>query len=88
MPIELKGNNYYSRVFKRGYYMLQNSMLWVVITPPNRHIASPLAMKERKKIKIKVINLQNHADHSKKCLSGMTDQTLTWNMKEIKLKLQ
>ena len=57
-------------------------------SPPNRHISSPLAIKERKKIKIKVINLQNHADHSKKCLSGMIDQTLTWNMKEIKLKLQ
>ena len=55
----------------------------------NRHIASPLAMKERKrKIKIKVINLQNHAHHSKKCLSGMIDQTFTSNMKEIKLKLQ
>ena len=31
MPIELKGNNYYSRVFKRANYKLQNNMFWVVI---------------------------------------------------------
>ena len=31
MPIELKGNNYYSKVFKRANYKLQNSMFWVVI---------------------------------------------------------
>ena len=49
MPIELKGNNYYSKVFKRVNYKLQNITFWVVITPPNRHIASPLAMKERKR---------------------------------------
>ena len=51
MPIELKGNNYYSGVFKRANYKLKNNMFWVVITPPNRHIASPLAIKERKKTK-------------------------------------
>ena len=32
MSIELKGNNYYSRVFKRVNYKLQNSTFWVVIT--------------------------------------------------------
>ena len=31
MSIELKGNNYYSRVFKRVNYKLQNSTFWVVI---------------------------------------------------------
>ena len=49
MPIELKGNNYYSEVFKRVNYKLQNNTFWVVITPPNRHIASLLAMKKKKK---------------------------------------
>ena len=49
MLIGLKGDNYYSKVFKRVNYKLSNSTFWVVITPPNRHIASPLAMKERKR---------------------------------------
>ena len=49
MLIELKGNNYYSKVFKRINYRLSNNTFWVVITPPNRHIASLLAIKERKK---------------------------------------
>ena len=31
MPIELKGNNYYSKVFKRVKYKLSNSTFWVVI---------------------------------------------------------
>ena len=31
MPIELKGNNYYSKVFKRVHYKLLNSTFWVVI---------------------------------------------------------
>ena len=31
MPIELKGNNYYSKVFKRVNYKLSNSTFWVVI---------------------------------------------------------
>ena len=48
MLIGLKGNNYYSKVFKRVNYNLKNNTFWVVITPPNRHIASPLAMKETK----------------------------------------
>ena len=48
MLIELKGNNYYSKVFKKVNYKVQNNTFWVVITPPNRHIASPLANKERK----------------------------------------
>ena len=32
MLIELKGNNYYSKVFKRVNYKLSNSTFWVVIT--------------------------------------------------------
>ena len=32
MLIELKGNNYYSKVFKRVNYKLWNSPFWVVIT--------------------------------------------------------
>ena len=48
MSIELKGNNYYSKVSKRVNYKLWKNTFWVVITPPNRHIASPLAIKERK----------------------------------------
>ena len=49
MLIGLKGNNYYSKVFKRVNYKPSNSTFWVVITPTNRHIASPLAIKERGK---------------------------------------
>ena len=33
MPIELKGNNYYSKEFKRVNYKLSNSTFWVVINP-------------------------------------------------------
>ena len=33
MPIELKGLNYYSKVFKRINYRLSNSTFWVVISP-------------------------------------------------------
>ena len=36
MPIELKGLNYYSKVFKRIYYRLSNSTFWVVITHQQR----------------------------------------------------
>ena len=32
MPIELKGQNYYSKVFKRINYKLSNSTFWVVIS--------------------------------------------------------
>ena len=32
MLIELKGNNYYSKVFKRVNYKLQNNTFWVVIS--------------------------------------------------------
>ena len=35
MTIELKGNNYYSKVFKRVNYRLSNGTFWVVI---RRHI--------------------------------------------------
>ena len=34
MPIELKGNNYYSKVFKRVNYKLWNNTFWAVITQP------------------------------------------------------
>ena len=37
MSIELKGNNYYSRVFKKANYKLQNSMFWVVIKVGHFH---------------------------------------------------
>ena len=70
MPIELKGNNYYSKVFKRVNYKLSNSTFWVVITPPNRHIASPLAMKERK-IKINITIIYNIMLIKKRFSSGM-----------------
>ena len=70
MLIGLKDNNYYSKVFKRVYYKLSKSTFWVVITPPNRHIASPLAIKEREKYKSKLnYNLQHHAE--KQFSSGM-----------------
>ena len=32
MPIELKDNNYYTKVFKRVNYKLSNNTFWVVIT--------------------------------------------------------
>ena len=32
MPIELKGDNYYSKVFKRVSYKLWNNTFWVVIS--------------------------------------------------------
>ena len=70
MLIELKGNNYYSKVFKRVNYKLSNSTFWVVITPPNRYIASPLAMKERK-IKIKSTTIYNIMLIKKQFSSGM-----------------
>ena len=36
MLIGLKGNNYYSKVFKRVNYKLWNSTFWVVIIDPSR----------------------------------------------------
>ena len=87
MLIELKGNNYYSKVLKRVNCKLSNSTFRVVITPPNRHIASPLAIKERKSnlnsnilYKIMLITSKNFKWHD--------DLTLTWNIKDIKLKFQ
>ena len=35
MSIELKGNNYYSKVFKRVNYKLSNSTFWIVINEIN-----------------------------------------------------
>ena len=32
MPIELKGQNYYSKVFEKINYKLSNSTFWVVIS--------------------------------------------------------
>ena len=82
MLIGLKANNYYSKVFKRVNYKLWNSTFWVVITPPNRHIASPLAMKERK-IKIKITIIYNIMLITSKNFKWHDDLTLTWNIKEI-----
>ena len=93
MLIGLKGDNYYSKVFKRVNCKLWNSTFWVVITPPNRHIASLLAMKERK-IKIKSTVIYNimldqiFKWHDDQIFKWHDDLTLTWNIKEIKLKLQ
>ena len=85
MLLELKGNNYYSKLFKRVHYKVQNNTFWVVITPPNRHITSPLAMKERK---IKSVIIYNIMLDQKTIFKWHDDLTLTWNIKEIKLKLQ
>ena len=41
MSIELKGNNYYSRVFKRVNYKLWNNTFWVVISVGNLYILNP-----------------------------------------------
>ena len=38
MPIELKGQNYYSKVFKRINYRLSNSTFWVVISHHPRYV--------------------------------------------------
>ena len=87
MLIGLKGDNYYSKVFKRVNYKLWSSTFWVVITLPNRHIASPLAMKERK-IKINSSIIYNIMLIKKKTIFKWHDDlTLIWNIKEIKLKL-
>ena len=86
MPIGLKGNNYYSKVFKKVNYKLWNNTFWVLITPPNRHIASPLAIKEKKINSIIIYNIM--LDKKKKIFKRHDDLTLTWNIKEIKLKFQ
>ena len=83
MLIGLNGQNYYSQVFKMINYKLWNSTFWVVITPPNRHIASPLAMKERKIKNKNYYNLQHHADQKKTIFKWHDDLTLTWDVKEI-----
>ena len=36
MPIGLKGDNYYSKVFKRVNYKQSNSTFWVVINHENK----------------------------------------------------
>ena len=86
MLIELKGNNYYSKVFKRVNYKVQNSTFWVVITPPNRHIASPLAMKERKS-KLKS-NILRSCLSLQKILSGMMIKLSHGTLKKYNLKFQ
>ena len=55
--------------------------------PPNRHIASPLAMKERKR-KINSNIIYTIMPITSKNFKWHDDQTLTWNIKDIKLKLQ
>ena len=89
MLLELKGNNYYSKLFKRVHYKVQNNTFWVVITPPNRHIASPLAIKERKR-KINSNILYNIMLIISKTIFKWHDveHTLSWDIKETKLNLQ
>ena len=85
--IELKGHNYYSKVFKRVNYKLQNNTFWVVITPPNRYIANPLAMKERKS-KINSNILYENMLITSKNFKWHDGQAFTWDIKDIKLKFQ
>ena len=61
-----------------------SSSTWLL---DDRHIASPLAMKERK-IKINITIIYNIMLIKKTILKWHDDLTLTWNIKEIKLKLQ
>ena len=46
MPIGLIRLISAQKVLKTCINKGENSTIWVVITPPNRHIASPIAMKE------------------------------------------
>ena len=55
MSIELKGNNYYSRVFKRANYKLQNSMFWVVISEQDDSLQYiNVRLDEKKNIRVEV----------------------------------
>ena len=54
---------------------------------PNRHIASPLAMKERKS-KINSNILYKIMLITSKKFKWHDDQTLTWDIKDMKLKFQ
>ena len=60
-------------MFKRVNYKLQNNTFLVVITPPNRVLLSGY-------YKIMLITSKNFKWHD--------DQTLTWDIKDIKLKFQ
>ena len=42
MPIELKGNNYYAKVFKKVNYKVPNNTFWVVITSITLNYSSQL----------------------------------------------
>ena len=42
MLIELKGNNYYSKVFKRVNYKVQNSTFWVAINKVCQFMQNPI----------------------------------------------
>ena len=87
MLIEFKGNNYYSKVFKRVNYKLKNNTFWVVITPPNRHIASPLAIKERKNKLNSNILYKIMLVTSKKILSGMMIKLSHGRLKKYKTQI-
>ena len=60
MQIELKGNNYYSNVFKRVNHKVQNNTFWVVIiyiveppflsTTPNNFLCENILDKEKIKV--------------------------------------
>ena len=47
MPIGLIKLISTQKVLKTCINKGENNTFWVVITPPNRHIASPLTMKEK-----------------------------------------
>ena len=87
MPIELKSQNYYSKVFKKINYKLSNSTFWVVITPPNRHIASPLAIKEKNENKKQPILKFTTSCWSKTILKWHDDLIISWNIKEIQAQI-
>ena len=57
MPIELKGLNYYSKVFKMINYRLSNSTFWVVIIYPLLQWVHVIYMSWKKNlINIKTLN--------------------------------
>ena len=73
--IGLNGYDYYSKVLKTIKIKLTKYHFLVVITPPNRLIASPLAMEEIK-TKVNYTNMQkkNHANTPKNDMSGIMDK--------------
>ena len=63
MLIGLKGNNYYSKVFKRVNYKLWNNTFWVVITNVDKHMTSVIlspSIRMRLKIQRKFIHQKDN----------------------------